>query len=100
MCLISSRDKIFVFVNTLLIECGEMIAIGETLETVKSVFYHARVFNPIQFNYLTHEQELLAVVDILKTYYHLMTEREFILLIKNISPRVKHDGCFSSINFQ
>jgi len=60
--------------------------------------YHSHVFNPAQSNYPTHEQELLTVVDILKTYYHLMAGREFTLLTnsqamtsifsqKHLSPR-------------
>jgi hypothetical protein len=98
MPLISSNDKVFVFTDALLVGSGGMIAAGETLETAKPVLYHSRVFNPAQSNYPTHEQELLAVVDILKTYYHLMAGREFTLLTdsqamtsifsqKHLSPR-------------
>ena len=69
-----------------------------SLETAKPVLFHSRVFNPAQSNYPTHEQELLAVVDLLKTYYHLMAGREFTLLTdsqamtaifsqKHLSPR-------------
>ena len=94
----SSNDKVFVFADASLIGCGGMIAAGEILETAKPVLYHSRVFNPAQSNYPTHEQELLAVVDILKTYYHLMAGREFTLLTdsqamtsifsqKHLSPR-------------
>ena len=98
MPLISSPDKVFVYADASLVGCGGMIAAGESLETAKPVLYHSRVFNPAQSNYPTHEQELLAVVDILKTYYHLMAGREFTLLTdsqamtaiasqKHLSPR-------------
>ena len=98
MPLISSPDKVFVYADASLVGCGGMIAAGESLETAKPVLYHSRVFNPAQSNYPTHEQELLAVIDILKTYYHLMAGREFTLLTdsqamtsifsqKHLSPR-------------
>jgi hypothetical protein len=64
-----------------------IIAAGETLEAAKPVL---RVFNPAQSSYPTHEQELLAVVDILKTSYHLMAGREFTLLTD--SEFSGHDG--------
>jgi len=98
MPLISSPDKVFVYADASLVGCGGMIAAGESLETAKPVLYHSRVFNPAQSNYPTHEQELLAVVDILKTCYHLIAGREFTLLTdsqamtsilsqKHLSPR-------------
>ena len=72
MPLPSEKEKIFVFADASLVGSGGMIAAGETLETATRVLYHSRVFNPVQSNYPTHEQELLAVVDIFKTYYHLL----------------------------
>ena len=98
MPLISDSDKVFVYTDASLVGCGGMIAAGESLETAKPVLYHSRVFNPAQSNYPTHEQELLAVVDLLKTYYHLLAGRDFTLLTdsqamtsffsqKHLSPR-------------
>jgi RNase H-like domain found in reverse transcriptase len=98
MPLISSPDKVFVYVDASLVGCGGMIAARESLETAKLVLYLSPVFDPAQSNYPTHEQEPLAVVDILKTYYHLMAGREFTLLAdpqamtsifsqKHLSPR-------------
>ena len=111
MPLLPSNDKVFVFADASLVGSGGMIAAGETLETAKPVLYHSRVFNPAQSNYPTHEQELLSVVDILKTYYHLLAGREFMLLTdsqamvsifsqKHLSPHVKVDGFCSSISFR
>ena len=98
MPLISDPDKVFVYADASLVGSGGMIAAGKSLESAKPVVYHSRVFNPAQSNYPTHEQELLAVIDILKTYYHLMAGREFTLLTdsqamtsifsqKHLSPR-------------
>ena len=79
MPLLDSGDKVFVFADASLVGCGGMIVAGKSLESAKPVVYHSRVFNPAQSNYPTHEQELLAVVDLLKTYHHLLAGREFIL---------------------
>jgi hypothetical protein len=98
MSLISGPDKAFVDADASLEGCGRMIAAGKSLETAKPILYHPRVFNPAHSNYSTHEQELLAVADILNTYYHLMADCEFTLLTdsqamtsifsqKHLSPR-------------
>ena len=56
------------------------ISQGETYEDSKPVVYHSRVMTPAQSNYPVHEQELLAVVDMLDTYYHLLAGRKFTLM--------------------
>jgi hypothetical protein len=50
----------------------------ETLETARPAVYHSRVFNPAQSNYSVHEQELLALQDLIKSYEHWLIGRPFI----------------------
>jgi hypothetical protein len=49
---------------------GGWICQGETLETARPAVYHSHVFNPAQSNYPVHEQELLALQDLIKSYEH------------------------------
>ena len=49
---------------------GGYICQGITLETAKSAVYHSRIFITPQSNYPVHEQELLALEDLIKSYEH------------------------------
>jgi hypothetical protein len=42
----TSKDKVFVFADASLVNCGGMIAPGKSLESAKSVVYHSRAVNP------------------------------------------------------
>src|SRR6266480_3819986 len=71
---------------------------GDTLETSKPAVYHSRVFNSAQRNYPVHEQELLAVEDLVKSNEHLLIGSPFTVVTdsqamlslmkqKHLSPR-------------
>ena len=77
---------------------GGYICQGETLETSRPAVYHSRVFTPAQLNYPVHEQELLALEDLIKSYEHWLLSRPFtavtdsqailsLLKQKHLSPR-------------
>jgi hypothetical protein len=94
----SEGEKLWVITDASLVGIGGWIAQGPTIETAKPVAFHSRVLTPTQSNYPVHGQELLAVVDILETYHHLLIGREFTLLTdgramvslftqKHLSPR-------------
>jgi hypothetical protein len=57
---------------------GGWICQGETIETARPAVYHSRVFNPAQSNYPVHEQELLALQDLIESYEHWLIGRPFI----------------------
>ena len=95
---LNENTKIWVTTDASLVGVGGWISQGETYENSKSVVYHSRVMTPAQSNYPVHEQELLAVVDMLDTYYHLLAGRKFTLMmdsqpmvslmsLKRLSPR-------------
>jgi RNase H-like domain found in reverse transcriptase/Integrase zinc binding domain/Chromo (CHRromatin Organisation MOdifier) domain len=56
---------------------GGYICQGKTLEDSRPAVYHSRVFTPSQSNYPVHEQELLALEDIIKSYEHWLLGRPF-----------------------
>ena len=77
---------------------GGYLCQGDTLETSKPAVYHSRVFNSAQRNYPVHEQELLAVEDLVKSNEHLLIGRPFTVVTdsqamlslmkqKHLSPR-------------
>src|SRR5579871_3642567 len=89
---------IFVVSDASLSGGGGYICQGETLETAKPAVYHSRVFTPAQMNYPVHEQELLALENIMKSYEHWLLGRPFtavtdsqamlsLLKQKHLSPR-------------
>ena len=77
---------------------GGYIAQGITIESARPAVYHSRIFNPAQTNYPVHEQELLALEDVIKSYEHWLIGRPFtavtdsqamlsLLKQKHLSPR-------------
>jgi hypothetical protein len=74
------NKRIFVITDASLVGTGGWISQGPTLEQSKPAVFHSRVLNSAQSNYPAHEQELLAVVDMLETYYHLLAGRKFTLV--------------------
>src|SRR5947199_5175140 len=71
---------------------------GKTLETSRPAVYHSRVFTPTQTNYPVHEQELLALEDMIRSYEHWLIGRPFLAVTdsqamlslmkqKHLSPR-------------
>jgi RNase H-like domain found in reverse transcriptase/Integrase zinc binding domain/Chromo (CHRromatin Organisation MOdifier) domain len=90
--------RIFVVSDASLSGGGGYICQGTSLETAKPAVYHSRVFTPAQTNYPVHEQELLALVDIVKSYEHWLLGRPFtavtdsqamlsLMKQKHLSPR-------------
>jgi transposase InsO family protein len=90
--------QIYVVSDASLVAGGGYIAQGETLESARPAVYHSRVFTPAQTNYPVHEQELLALVDIIKSYEHWLIGRPFtaytdsqamlsLMKQKHLSPR-------------
>jgi transposase InsO family protein len=77
---LDSSEEIFVVTDASLVGTGGWISQGPTLEQSKPAAFHSRVLNSAQSNYPAHEQELLAVVDMLETYYHLLAGRKFTLV--------------------
>jgi RNase H-like domain found in reverse transcriptase/Integrase zinc binding domain/Retrotransposon gag protein/Retroviral aspartyl protease/Reverse transcriptase (RNA-dependent DNA polymerase)/Chromo (CHRromatin Organisation MOdifier) domain/Zinc knuckle len=73
-------EPVWVITDASLVGIGGWIAQGPTLETAKPAVYHSRVFNPAQSNYPTHEQELLALEDLLKSYEHWLLGRKFTVI--------------------
>jgi len=68
------------------------------LQTARPAVYHSRVFTAPQSNYPVHEQELLALEDLIKSYEHWLIGRPFIAVTdsqamlsllkqKHLSPR-------------
>jgi transposase InsO family protein len=96
---IGNPDKtIFVVTDSSLSGGGGYICQGESLEKARPAVYHSRVFTPAQTNYPVHEQELLALVDLIKSYEHWLLGRPFIAVTdsqamlslmkqKHLSPR-------------
>ncbi len=77
---------------------GGYICQGPTLETARPAVYHSRVFTAPQSNYPVHEQELLALEDLIKSYEHWLLGHPFIAITdsqamlsllkqKRLSPR-------------
>ena len=77
---------------------GGYICQGETLQTARPAVYHSRVFTAPQSNYPVHEQELLALENLIKSYEHWLIGRPFIAVTdsqpmlsslkqKHLSPR-------------
>ena len=66
----SDAPSIRVVSDASLAGIGGYICQGETLETVRPVVYHSHVFTAAQSNYPVHEQELLALEDLIKSYKH------------------------------
>jgi hypothetical protein len=56
---------------------GGYICQGETLEKARPTVYHSCIFTPAQTNYPIHEQDLIALVDIVKSYEHWLLGRPF-----------------------
>jgi hypothetical protein len=94
----NSEKKIFVVSDASLSGGGGYICQGETLETARPAVYHSRVFTPAQTNYPVHEQELLALVDLVKSFEHWLLGRPFtavtdsqamlsLMKQKHLSPR-------------
>ena len=89
---------IYVVSDASLAGIGGYICQGETLQTAKPAVYHSRVFTAAQSNYPVHEQELLALEDLIKSYEHWLIGRPFIAVTdsqpmlsllkqKHLSPR-------------
>ena len=94
----NSEKRIFVVSDSSLSGGGGYICQGKTLETARPAVYHSRVFTPAQTNYPVHEQELLALVDLVKSYEHWLLGRPFtavtdsqamlsLMKQKHLSPR-------------
>jgi hypothetical protein len=92
------KKKIFVVSDASLSGGGGYICQGETLEKARPAVYHSRVFTPAQTNYPVHEQELLALVDLVKSFEHWLLGRPFtavtdsqamlsLMKQKHLSPR-------------
>lgn len=92
------EKRIFVVSDASLSGGGGYICQGKSLETATPAVYHSRVFTPAQTNYPVHEQELLALVDIVKSYEHWLLGRSFtavtdsqamlsLMKQKHLSPR-------------
>jgi hypothetical protein len=81
-----------------LVGSGGFICQGLTLDSSKPTVYHSRVFTPTQAMYPVHEQELLAVEDLIKAHEHWLMGRPLIVVTdsqamlsllkqKHLSPR-------------
>ena len=68
----STSDPIFLIWDASVLGTGAMIGQGKSWDTCHPAVFHSRKFTPAQTNYPTHEQELLAVTDALRTYGHLL----------------------------
>lgn len=71
------KKRIFVVSDSSLSGGGGYICRGESLDKARPAVYHSRVFTPAQTNYPVHEQELLALVDLIKSYEHWLLGRPF-----------------------
>jgi transposase InsO family protein len=77
---------------------GGHLSQGNDLENAKNIAFWSGKFNSAQQNYPTHERELLAIVESLKRFKHLLIGRcfriftdhralEYIMRQRNLSPR-------------
>src|SRR5579871_5419934 len=91
-------EPIRVVSDASLVGIGRYICQGTSLEMARPAVYHSRVFTPTQTNYPVHEQELLALEDLIKSYEHWLIGRPFIAVTdsqamlsllkqKHLSPR-------------
>ena len=72
-----SEKKIYVVSDSSLSGGGGYICQGSSLEKARPAVYHSRIFTPAQTNYSVHNRELLAPVDIVKSYEHWLSGRPF-----------------------
>ena len=72
--LLDPKDPLRVMIMTdgSLYGLGGVILQGTSLDDAKPVAFHARKLTAAQSNYTIHEIEFLALVDLLKTYKHLL----------------------------
>jgi hypothetical protein len=76
-------ETIWVVTDGSLVGIGGFVCVGKTFETARPVLFYSCVLTPTQSNYPVHEIELLALVDMLETNYHLFAGREFTWLVDN-----------------
>src|SRR6266576_559544 len=72
-------DKLFLVTDASKVGVGSFICHGESFEKAKQniAAIHSRKFLPAQFNYTTTDQEMLAIVDALKTFEHKLLGVKF-----------------------
>lgn len=81
-----------------LMGAGGHLSQGDNVENAKNIAFWSGKFNSAQQNYPTHERELLAIVESLKRFKHLLFGRHFRIFMdhralkhlmrqRNLSPR-------------
>ena len=70
---------------------GSFLCHGKTFEEAKknvaAILVHSRKFTPAQCNYSTTDQELLAIIDALRTFEHKLLGFKFIIVTDHMALR-------------
>ena len=68
---------------------GSFLCHGKTFEEAKKTVaaIHSRTFTPAQCNYSTTDQELLAIIDALRTFEHKLLGVKFIIVTDHMALR-------------
>src|SRR5207247_4986301 len=82
---INHSDPIFLFADTSLVGTGSWIGQGSTIYTARPAAFYSRKFTSQQTSYLTHDQELLAIVDACKHFQHILLGNHFTIITDNSS---------------
>src|SRR5438552_437568 len=82
---INHPDPIFLFADASLVGTGSWIGQGLTIYTARPATFHSRKFISQQTSYLTHDQELLAIVDACKHFQHILLGNHFTIITDNSS---------------
>ena len=56
---------------------GAWVGQGPTRDAARPAAFHSRKITSSQFNYPTHQQEALAIVEAIASFEHLLRERHF-----------------------
>jgi hypothetical protein len=76
----TGADPIWVMTDSGCVRLGSVLLQGPKSETAHPVAYHSQQFIPVEVNYPTHEQELLAIVDTLAAWCNELMGLPFIVL--------------------
>ena len=82
---INYPDSIFLFADTSLVGTGSWIGQGPTIYTARPAAFHSHKFTSQQTSYPTHNQELLAIIDICKYFQHILLRNYFTIITDNSS---------------
>jgi len=75
-----SGDSVWLVADASNREVEEYVAQGKDWKTAKLIGFYSRQYRAAEFNYPTHEQEMLAIVECMKHWYPQLTGTRFEVL--------------------